>query len=139
MLYRLCPLVKSFHSRELAGRLFKILLGEPGALDGLDDITAVVGLVDEEHYVLFLHVKIRVELIADLAVKEVVIVQDDHVCILGGVHHQLYGQMSPGNPPSSCGRIGSARTRSAFERTAADGTILMPPLSPGTNCRLAIK
>ena len=50
-----------------------------------------------------------------------------------------YGQISPAKPASSCGRTGSASTRSDFERTDVEGTVFTPPVSPVTNIRLAIK
>ncbi len=61
------------------------------ALDALDDIAAVMRLVDEQQGVVPLDPEREVELLPDDVVKEVVEVHEDHVGVPGGVHHRLVG------------------------------------------------
>ena len=71
--------------------LHDIALLDRHALDALDDVAAVVGLVDEQQGIGPLDTEREVELLADGVVKEVVEVHEDHVGVARGVHHRVVG------------------------------------------------
>ena len=79
MLDGLCPFVAFPHAGEFAGCLFKVPLFQRDALDAGDHVAAVVRLVDEKEHILRLNVQVRIELLTDIPVEEVVIVEDHDI------------------------------------------------------------
>ncbi|KAF5038745.1 hypothetical protein DSECCO2_551120 [anaerobic digester metagenome] len=78
-------------SGEFVPGLDDIALLDRHALNALDDVAAVVGLVDEQQSVVPLDPERLVELLADDVVEEMVEVHEHHVGVSGGVHHRIVG------------------------------------------------
>ena len=87
----ICLVLRPPPAGEFVPGLNDIALLDRHALDALDDVAAVMGLIDEQQGVVPLDPERLVELLPDDIVEEMVEVHEHHIGVPGGVHHRIVG------------------------------------------------